>query len=158
CNTYTRDEFFGFFGGIINTGLILIPNLPQILDQLGHNKLPNGLTGDPDDLQELYVKECLQFIMESPTRRYGIDRCFESLPDGVVLSKEGFMLLFDSKSYSKGFSFEADDIKRFKSYVEDFRHRYSGLFGNILSFVVVTGEFKDSAGAIAGRSNELYRA
>ena len=123
CKTYTIAEFFDFFGGIINTGLILVPNLSEILDELGHNKLPTGLEGKPPDLHEKYVAECLRFIMESPVRRYGIDRSFESLPDGIVISKEGFMLLLDAKSYGEGFEFQADDIKRFTSYIEDFRRK-----------------------------------
>lgn len=157
CSSYTNEIFFNFFGGVINAGLVLIPGLPEILDKLGHNTLPDGLTGKPDDLHELYVKDCLQFIMESPTRRYGIDRSFESLPDAVILCKEGFMLLVDSKAYKNGFGFEADDLKRFKSYVEDFRSRYSFFFGNPFSFVVVSGHFTDSEDSIANRSSEFYK-
>jgi hypothetical protein len=157
CQTYTHKAFFNFFGGIINTGLILIPNLSQILNDLGHNILPPGTTGKPDDLHEFYVKECFQFILESPTRRYGIDRSFESVPDIVVLSNNGFMLLIDSKAYSNGFPFDADSIKRFKSYVEDFRLRYSSIFGMVLSFVVVSGSFPDSENSLSNRSDELYQ-
>lgn len=157
CSSYTNETFFNFFGGVINAGLILIPGLPDILDKLGHNTLPDGLTGKPDDLHELFVKECLQFIMESPTRRYGIDRSFESLPDAVVLCNEGFMLLVDSKAYKNGYGFQADDLKRFKGYIEDFKARYSFFFGNLFSFVVVSGHFTDSADSIANRSNEFYK-
>lgn len=157
CRSYTSENFFAFFGGIIDAGLILIPNLPDILDKLGHNSLPEGLTGKPDDLHELYVKDCLQFIMESPTRRYGIDRAFESLPDAVVLCKDGFMLLVDSKAYKNGFGFQADDLKRFQSYIEDFKNRYSFFFGNLFSFVVVSGHFTDSESSLATRSIEFYK-
>jgi hypothetical protein len=87
CRVLTYEKFFDSFGGLVNTGLVLIPNLPIILKELGHNKLPNGLEGEPEDLLEIYIKECLQFIFESPTRRYGKDRLFESLPDGVVIGK-----------------------------------------------------------------------
>lgn len=156
CRTYTKIKLFDFFGGVVNTGLILIPNLSEILNELGHNRLPGGLTGEPKDLHELYVKECLQFVMESPARRYGIDRSYVKVPDIVVLGKEKFMLLLDSKAYSSGFDFKADDLKRFASYVEDYRYRYSTFFGNILSFVVVSGHFNDSEKAIRGRSDEFY--
>jgi hypothetical protein len=156
CKTYKKNEFFNFFGGIINTGLILIPNLNHILNELGHNRIPTGLKGKAPDLHELYVSECLQFIMQSPTRRYGIDRSFESLPDGIVLSKEGFMLLLDSKAYENGFDFESDDIIRFSSYVEDFRQRYS-MFGKVLSLVVISGHFNDSEKSLGGRSDKLYK-
>src|SRR5690606_13172085 len=57
--TYTQEKFFALFGGIINTGLILIPTLEAILNDLGHNKTPLGLVGNADDLHEIYTKECL---------------------------------------------------------------------------------------------------
>lgn len=156
CDTHTKAKFFDFFGGLVNTGLVLIPSLPEILNELGHNRLPNGLCGEAKDLHELYVKECLQFAMESPTRRYGIDRSYEKVPDIAVLGKERFILLLDSKAYGDGFKFKADDLKRFASYVEDFRNRYSAFFGNVLSFVVVSGHFKDSEKSIRNRSDEFY--
>ncbi|WP_439483990.1 restriction endonuclease FokI C-terminal domain-containing protein [Cyclobacterium plantarum] len=154
--SHTQKSFFDFFGGIITIGLTLIPNLATILNELGHNRLPTSLSGDPEDLHELYVAECLQFILESPTRRYGQERAFESLPDGIVLGK-GFMILMDSKAYSRGFSFQADDIKRFASYVEDFNSRYSQFFGRVFTFLVVSGNFTDSKKSIQGRSEELYK-
>ena len=156
CKTYTNAEFFGFFGGVVNTGLVLLPNLPEILNELGHKRLPSGLSGKAEDLHELYIKECLQFAMESPTRRYGIDRSYQKVPDIIVLGRERFMLLLDSKAYGGGFDFKADDLKRFASYVEDYRYRYSPFFGNVLSFVVVSGRFNDSEKAIKGRSDEFY--
>lgn len=157
CPCYTNELFFDLFGGIINTGLILIPNLSEILDKLGHNKRIENLEGDPDDLHEIYVRECLQFLMVSPSRRYGKDRLFESLPDVVVLNKDGFMILIDSKAYEKGFDFTSDDIKRFASYVKDFDHKYSQYFGNVFTFLVISGHFNDSYDSIENRSNELYK-
>lgn len=155
-SSHTQKSFFDFFGGLINTGLMLIPELPTILNELGHNRLPISLIGDPEDLHELYVAECLQFILESPTRRYGQERVFESLPDGIVLGKT-FMILVDSKAYTHGFSFQADDIKRFTSYVVDFNNRYSQYFGRVFTFLVVSGNFTDSDKSILGRSDELYK-
>jgi hypothetical protein len=157
CKSFKPSKFFDFFGGIVNTGLILIPNLPEILDELGHNKLPNGLTGEPEDLHELYTSECLQFLFESPTRRYGSDRLFEKLPDGLVLCKGRFMILFDSKAYKDGFKIKSDDINRFAYYVKDFNDRYSNYFGNIYSFIIVSGNFNDSEKSITNRSGELYK-
>ncbi len=157
CSTHTHKEFYDFFGGMVNTGLILISNLPDILEELGLNKLPTLLSGDAFDLHELYVKECLQFIMQSPTRRYGKDRLFESIPDGVVICKNGMMILYDSKAYSNGFDFAADDIKRFASYVEEFNKRYSGMLGNVFTFTVITGKLNPSNASIAKRSKELYK-
>lgn len=157
CKSYDSITFFNFFGGIINSGLVLIPKLSEILDSLGHNSLPSELSGKADDLHEMYVKECLQFVMESPTRRYGMDRTFESLPDTAVLCKDGFMLLVDSKAYSNGYSFSADDLKRYKSYVDDFTKRYSQFLGPIFSFVLVSGYFTDSNDSIQSRSDEFYK-
>jgi len=157
CNTYTFQKFYQFFGGIVNTGLILIPNLPDILEELGLNKLPAVLQGDPFDLHELYVKECFQFILQSPTRRYGKDRLFESVPDGIIICKNGMMVLYDSKAYSKGFDFTADDIKRFASYVDEFNSRYSAVLGKVFTFTVITGKFNPTQKTIGNRSKELYK-
>lgn len=156
CSSYSNEKFFDFFGGIINSGLLLVPNLPELLNELGHNKLPNGLTGNPNDLHELYICEAIQFILASPVRRYGSDRLFQKLPDGVVLGVD-FMLLVDSKAYVNGFIFQADDIERFSSYVKDFNKRYSAFFGNVFSFIVVSGHFNDSDNSILNRSEELYK-
>jgi hypothetical protein len=157
CTTHTFQKFYDFFGGIVNTGLILIPNLPDILEELGLNQLPSVLQGDAFDLHELYVKECFQFILQSPTRRYGKDRLFESIPDGIVICKNGLMILYDSKAYSKGFDFTADDIKRFASYVDEFNKRYSSVLGKVFTFTVVTGRLNPKEKAIANRSKELYK-
>ncbi|MFV1882977.1 MAG: hypothetical protein ACMZ7B_00600 [Balneola sp.] len=156
CHNFTTEAFFNLFGGIVNTGLILVSNLPEILDQLGHNSLPSGLSGEPDDLLEIYSSECLQFSMFSPTRHYGKDRLFQKLPDGLVLGNK-LPILFDSKSYSKGFEFQADDIDRFASYIEDFDLRYSAYLGKIFSFLVISGHFNDSSKSISNRSDQLYK-
>jgi hypothetical protein len=154
--TYTFDEFYSFFGGIVNTGLILISNLPDILDSLGKNKTPQGLEGDASNLHEIYVKECFQYMLQLPTRHFGQERLFQSVPDGIVISTKGMTILYDSKSYSNGFNFTSDDIKRFASYVEDFNTRYSREIGNVFSFTVVTGKFNIKPTTIQKRSNELY--
>jgi hypothetical protein len=156
-SSYTKEKFFDFFGGIVNTGLILIRNLPQILDELGHNKLPTGLTGEPEDLLELYASECLQYIFESPTRRYGSDRLFEKLPDGIVLCKGRFMILFDAKAYKNGFNFDSKTINSLRGYVDEFTQKYSSYFGSIFSVIVVSGHFNDSQKALEGRADELYK-
>ncbi len=157
CTTHTFQKFYAFFGGIINTGLILIPNLPDILDELGRNKLPIVLQGDAFDLHELYVKECFQFILQSPTRRYGKERLFESIPDGIVICKNGMMILYDSKAYINGFDFTADDIKRFASYVDEFNNRYSAILGKVFTFTVITGKFNPKVKSLEKRSKELYK-
>lgn len=155
-DTYTKQNFFDLLGGMVNTGLILIPNLPKILGQLGHNALPTGLLGKANDLHERYVKECLQFVMGSPVRRYGIDRSFQKLPDGVVLGKERVLIPIDSKAYAKGYSISSDDINRFAFYCKDFSKRYANDYGPVYTFLVITGTLSDSADSISNRSNELY--
>jgi len=155
--SYTNEKFFDFFGGIVNTGLILIPNLPQILDDLGHNKLPIGLKGEPEDLLELYTNECLQYIFESPTRRYGSDRLFEKLPDGIILCKGRFMILFDAKAYKDGFNFDSKTVNSLRGYVELFNQKYSSFFGSIFTVIVISGHFNDSKKALEGRADELYK-
>ena len=156
CKTYTFSEFSNLIGGFINTGLILIPELSNILKELGHNKLYEGLDGKPDKLLEIYSKECLQYLMVSPAKRFGSDRLFESLPDGIVLGKNRLIIQFDAKAYSNGFDFQADDIERFSKYVNDFNNRYSQYLGRIYYFLVVSGHFNDSVNSIKNRSDELF--
>lgn len=156
CLNYTWDEFSERIGGIVNTGLILLDNITEIICKLGHNELPTGLDGTPNELLEIYVKEILQFLLTLPTKRYGSDRRFESLPDGIVLGKD-LIIQFDSKAYSKGFEFSLDDIERFSKYVNDFNRRYSSILNRVFSFVVITGKFNDSEESIEGRRKTFYQ-
>ncbi len=156
CINYTYEEFSEKIGGLVNTGLILLDNISEIIYQLGHHELPIGLDGTPDELLEIYVKEILQFLLTSPAKRYGSDRRFESLPDGIVLGKD-LIIQFDSKSYSSGFGFSLDDIERFSKYVNDFNRRYSGILNRVFSFVVVTGKFNDSEESIENRKKTFYQ-
>ena len=155
CKTLGFDEFSNLIGGFVNTGLILIPTLVEIMNSLGHNRLPTELEGQPDKLLEIYVKECLQYLMVSPVKRFGSNRSFESVPDGIVLGKNQFTILFDAKAYKDGFSFEADDIERFSKYVNDFNARYSP-FIVVFYFLVVSGHFNDSEQSIINRSDALF--
>ncbi len=150
-------DFYKLMGGIVNTGLILVRNIEEILQDLGMNKLPQDLQGNPDELLETYVKEVLQYLLDSPARRYGSDRLFESVPDGLLIGRNNTPLLFDAKAYEHGYKFSADDIKRFASYVNDFNCRYETTLGKIFSFIVVSGEFKDSVDSINGRAENLYK-
>lgn len=155
CKTLSFEEFSSLIGGFVNTGLILIPSLVEIMDDLGYNKLPKGLEGQPDKLLEIYVKECLQYLMVSPVKRFGSNRAFESVPDGIVLGKNQFTILFDAKAYGDGFSFTADDIERFAKYVNDFNHRYQPYI-TVFYFLVVSGRFNDSETSIVNRSDALF--
>lgn len=153
-DSYTFDEFYKKIGGVVNTGLVLNPELKGIMKSLGHNKLPLGLDGRPEDLLEIYSKECFQFLFKTPVRRYGIDRSFESVPDGIILCNNTTAYLFDSKAYEGGFKFKSDDINRFERYVEDFNSKYSHIL-KIKSFIVISGDFKDSESSLSNRSMEL---
>jgi len=155
--TYSKKQFYDFFGGLVNTGLILIPDLPNLLNELGHNRLPVGLSGEPGELLELYASECFMYLMESPTRRYGSERRFEKIADGIVLAKGKFILLFDAKAYADGFGFTSVTINSLSFYVEDMTQRYSAYFGPIFTVVVISGHFTDSINSLQDRADELYR-
>jgi hypothetical protein len=132
CINYSFDDFYEKIGGYVNTGLILIENINDILLKLGHNELPNGLMGKPDELLEIYVKEIMQFLLISPAKRYGSDRKFESLPDGIIIGKD-LIIQFDSKAYANGFEFKADDIERFSKYINSFNKTYGNILGRVYS-------------------------
>ena len=153
---FTPEQVMQTFGGVVDSQIIRNPDLPRILDTLGHNRLPRGLVGDPDELLEIHVTECLRFLMASQARRYGSDRQFESLPDGISLRVDGPNVQFDSKAYSGGYSVSADDIRRYESYVNEFNKKYGGNLGKVFSFLVISGRFKQSIGALRKRSENLY--
>lgn len=150
------DVFLNKLGGAVNTGILLQENLSKILDELGKNRLPNGLKGEPDDLLEEYTKETLQFLLNSPARRFGQDRLFESLPDGIVIDQNKLIIQYDSKAYAKGYSVSSDDINRYASYVSNFNIKYGDFFGKIHSFLVVTGRFEQSESSLQKKSSALY--
>jgi hypothetical protein len=155
-SSFTPQDFFNKLGGEVRTGLLMQSGLPKILDDLGKNKLPKGLVGNPDDLLEEYTKESLQFLFGSPARRFGQDRLFEPLPDGIVIGENGMILQFDSKAYGKGHSISADDIKRYGSYIESFNKSYGSHLGRVHSFLVVTGKFGQSRKSLQKKSDDLY--
>lgn len=148
------SAFYGILGGSVDEGIVYDDELPIKLDHLGHNRVPAGLSGKADDLLEEFTKQGLQFVTGRRSRRYGKERLFEPVPDGIVF--EDLAILVDSKAYSAGFRIEADDIKRFASYVTDFNNRYRNELGSIHSFVVVTGNFQQDIAALEGRRGELY--
>lgn len=153
---YTPDEFYAILGGPVTSGIILAPDLPELLDTLGKNALPEGVDGKPDDIFEDYVKECLQFLVNAPAWRYGQERRFEKLPDGLILGRDGFLLLFDAKAYAGGFPVSADDIRRFASYVRDFSTKYEDAIGRVHCFLVISASFDQGSKALSDKSNEMY--
>ncbi|WP_127131167.1 hypothetical protein [Pseudoflavitalea rhizosphaerae] len=153
--TLRISEFEKLLGGFIDTGLVTLPGIAAIMDELGHNKVPTGLIGDADVLLEIYTKECLRYLLCAPGRRFGSERSFEKLPDGIILGGSTCNLMFDAKAYKSGFEFKADDIRRFSSYIEDFNDRYKNFY-KFKYFIVVSGHFNDSDDSIKGRSDELF--
>lgn len=156
CISFNFSDFFEKVGGLINTGLILVENINEIINKLGYNELPDGLSGKPDDLLEIYFKEIMQFLLLSPAKRYGGDRRFESLPDGIIIGKD-LVIQFDTKAYTNGFDFKSDDIERFSKYVTAFNTSYSKILGSVYAFVVVSGKFNDSIDSIENRRKALYK-
>ena len=151
-----RSTFFELLGGEVRSHILMRDDLPDVMDELGHNRLPSGFSGKADDLLEDFVKEGLEFLLESRGYRYGQDRRFESLPDGVNLGPNRLNLYFDGKAYEQGFHPSADDIKRFAAYANEFNRRYEQLVGRLYCFVVVSGSFSASTDAIGEKADEFY--
>ena len=148
-------EFYNILGGEVRTDRILATNLESVMFELGHNRLPPSFAGKADDLLEAYCEECLEFLLECPVRRYGQERRFEPLPDGLALGRNKFNLYFDAKAYGLEFHPSADDIRRFASYVRDFNLRYSSYVGPISLFLVISGSFSGDKNAIGEKINEF---
>lgn len=151
----TQQEFEGRMGGIIPSFLPLEPDYAKQLAILGLNKLPKGLKGRADDLFEAYVHTGLQFMLQDKVVRYGQERRFEVVPDGLVLGREDFVLLYDCKAAKDGYDVDRDSIRQFSDYVNSFHERYGGYVGRLHAFLVISGKFK-SENTLEQRSRELY--
>ena len=152
--TLKPTKFFELLGGEVRSDRIIRDDLSAIMNELGHNRLPNGFSGSAEDLLEDYIKEGLEFLLESRGHRYGQDRLFESVPDGIVLGR--LNLYFDGKAYRKGYHPSSDDIKRFAGYVNEFNANYASTVGRIHSFVVVTGNFTAKRSALETKATDFY--
>ena len=64
-------------------------------------------------------------------------------------------IYFDAKAYSSGFHPEADDIRRFASYVTDFNQRYKNHVGRISLFLVISGSFSTDVAALKDKANDF---
>jgi hypothetical protein len=152
---YHIGNFLDLLGGEVRTDRIFRPDLPAFMNELGHNRLPTGMTGNPDELLEIYGADAFQYLMECPVRRYGQDRLFEPLPDALALGRSQFNLHVDAKAYATEFHPSADDIRRFTSYVNDFNLRYKQFVGPISLFLVVSGSFSSDQNAIREKARDL---
>lgn len=153
--TYTLEEFYKCLGGAVRADCIFRPDLEYVLDELGHNRLPDEFIGRPDELLESYSEECLEYLIGIPVSRFGQERRFERLPDAVALGRDGLNLLLDTKAYAAGFKAEADDIRRFSDYVRDFDNRYSSHVGRASVFVVISGSFTSDEYGLRERSRDM---
>jgi len=149
----TKADLFRRIGGIVTSMLPLEPEFGTQLVTLGKNQMPAGLHGSTDDLFEAYVHAGLQFLLRGRVLRYGQDRRFEAVPDGLVLSVP--LLLYDAKASDPRYEFDRTAIRQFADYVRQFHGRYEGYVGRLYSFVVVSHAFQDE-GVLTARSNELY--
>lgn len=151
----TLGQFIGQMGGSVPTFLPLEPQYPAQLTELGLNKKPSGLVGKADDLFEGYVHAGLQFLLQRRVIRYGQDRLFETVPDGLVLGRDSAQLLYDCKAYKDGYPLSRGSIRQFADYVRSFHQRYESYIGRIHAFLVISGKFQSDA-TLETRSQELY--
>ena len=152
--TLKPAKFFDLLGGIVRSDRLIRDDLSSVLNAFGQNRLPKGFIGKPETLLEEFVKDGLEFLLESRGYHYGQDRLFESVPDGVVLGK--LNLYFDGKAYRGGYHPSSDDIKRFAGYVTDFNNRYESVLGRIHAFVVVSGSFTEKKNALENKASNFY--
>ena len=117
------NQFIKRCGGPVRSWLPLDPRFPGVLDELGHNRSVADFPGPPDELFEEFVQVGLEFLLSDRVIRYGQDRRFEDLPDGVALAGE-LILLYDAKAYSHGYPISRASIRQFADYVKAFNARY----------------------------------
>lgn len=121
CVPISKADFLAKLGGAVSSLLPLDPNYASDLLTLSLNRLPSGLVGKPDDLFELYVHAGLQFLLRGRVLRYGQERRFEALPDGIVINSSAPLMLYDCKAASLRYEITKETIRQFGDYVRDFR-------------------------------------
>jgi len=151
----SKNQFFGRLGGIVSSVVPLEPEYGSQLVILAKNKLPPGLVGKADDLFEAYVHAGLQFLLRGRVIRYGQNRRFEVVPDGLVLGSNAPLMLYDAKAASEAYEFSRTAIRQFSDYARHFQNRYEQYVGRLHAFVVISDSFQDQT-ALMDRSNELY--
>lgn len=155
-NSLSYSNFEKLLGGPVSESILLQPDLSGILDSLGHNKMPAGLKGTPDDILENAVRDCLQYLFADKAYCYGQQRRFEKVPDGIAFGKKDLIVLYDAKAYKDGFKIGADDIRRFSSYIKEFNTTYAAYSMQVYCFLVVSGHFPMSASSLTNYADELY--
>jgi hypothetical protein len=153
----SRAQFYGKVGGAVSSVLALEPEYGARLVELGFNRLPQDLRGQPDDLFESYVHAGLQFLLSGRVIRYGQERRFEAVSDGVAVGKNTPLMLYDCKASDGHYEFSKNTIRQFADYVNDFHRRYEQSVGRLHAFLAISSEFQDIE-QLRARSNELYSA
>ena len=148
-------RFINLFGGPVFSSLPIEASFADHLVSLGHNHLPDGLEGAPDDLFEIYVQLALEFIFAGRVIRYGQERRFETRPDGLAIPNPEFTALYDAKAYANGYEVTIDTIRQFSSYVLDFQRRYLTHRQRLNTFIVVSGNFPHRPKILDRRSRDL---
>lgn len=151
----TKDELLGRLGGAVNSMLPLEPEYPAQLELLGYNKLPSGLKGKPDDLFEAYAHAGLQFLWRGRVIRYGQERRFEAVPDGLAVGSMAPFLLYDCKAADTCYEFSATTVRQFADYINEFGRRYYAYLGRLHCFLAISSAFQDKD-TLRNRSDELY--
>ena len=153
----SRAQFYGKVGGAVSSVLALEPEYGARLVELGFNRLPSNLRGQPDDLFESYVHAGLQFLLSGRVIRYGQERRFEAISDGVAVGKNTPLMLYDCKASDGHYEFSKTTIRQFADYVNDFHRRYEQSVGRLHAFLAISSEFQKTD-QLQERSNELYSA
>ena len=151
----TKPQLLGKVGGVVSSVMVLEPEYGDCLKKLASNSVPDGLQGTADDLFESYVHAGLQFLLRGRVIRYGQERRFEAVPDGLAMSTNAPIMLYDCKAADGNFEFNKTVIRQFADYVQQFHRRYEGYLGRLHAFVAISYKFQ-SENVIMERSNELY--
>lgn len=151
----TKSELFGRLGGALSSVVPLEPEYAEQLLTLASNKLPPGLAGTPDDLFEAYAHAGLQFLLRGRVIRYGQERKFEIVPDGLIIGGHAPLMLYDCKAANERFDFSQTTIRQFSDYIKRFHKQCEAYVGRLHAFVAISDEFQ-SADTLLARSNELY--
>ena len=148
-------QFLDRLGGPVFSLLPLDDAYAAHLVTLGHNTLPVGMIGRPDDLFEQYVYAGLQYLFRARVVRYGQDRRFEPVPDGIAIGNDIPLMLYDAKAAAKGYEMSMDAVRQFSDYVEEFNRCYETQVGKVGYFLVISGSFDNEEDALEERSRDV---
>lgn len=151
----THDQFLDRLGGPILSLLPLHPKYGEHLIELGGNSCPADLEGEASDLFEEYVHAGLQYLLGARVLRYGQERRFENVADGVAFNDVIPIIMYDAKSAKGGYDVNAESVRQFAKYVNDFNDRYGNRVGQVYSFLVVSATFSNGVDSMKNQSEAL---